>query len=71
MGVIQLHRSYGSQRLNNACERALYADVFSYNLVKNILDNNLDGHLFDADQLENTQSHIPTHENIRGASSYQ
>ncbi len=71
MGVIQLHRSYGSQRLNNACERALYADTFSYKLVKNILDNHLDGHSIDADQLENTQSHIPTHENIRGASSYQ
>ena len=71
MGVIQLHKQYGSDRLNKACERAMYGDSFSYGMIKNILANNLDGHQIDTDQLNQSQSHIPDHENIRGASSYQ
>ena len=71
MGVIQLHKSYGSVRLNNACERALYGNTYSYNMVKNILKNNLDIEPVDADQLDGATSHIPKHNNIRGASSYQ
>jgi len=71
MGIIQLHREYGSDRLNNACQRALYANAISYKNVKNILKNNLDkDHLF-MDDLEQTKSHIPTHGNTRGASSYK
>ncbi len=71
MGVIQLHKSYGSKRLNDACERALYGKVFSYNMVKNILKNNLDNQQINIDELEKSQSHIPNHANIRGASSYK
>ena len=71
MGIIQLHRKYGSDRLNNACQRALYANAISYRNVKNILENNLDkDHLF-IDDLEQTKSHIPAHGNTRGASNYQ
>ena len=71
MGVIQLHKSYGSERLNKACSRALYGKAFSYNMVKNILENNMDMEQIDLGELENTQSHIPEHHNIRGASAYQ
>ena len=71
MGVIQLAKSYGSKRLNDACERALYGRSFSYHMVKNILNNNLDSQQLDIEGLDNPQSHIPDHENIRGASSYQ
>lgn len=39
MGVIQLHREYGSDRLNNACQRALYGNALTYQRVKNILKN--------------------------------
>jgi hypothetical protein len=42
MGIIQLHRLYGSERLNNACKRAIYGEAISYNRIKNILANNLD-----------------------------
>jgi hypothetical protein len=56
MGVIQLHKQYGSERLNNA--------------VKNILKNNLDKeHQYSLD-LEENKPHIPKHENIRGATAY-
>jgi hypothetical protein len=71
MGIIQLHRVYGSQRLDNACKRAVYADAVSYTRIKNILERKLDKELFEEQQLDNTQSHIPTHENIRGAKAYK
>jgi hypothetical protein len=71
LGVIQLHRAYGSQRLNNACKRALQTDACSYLRIKNILKNNMDRlPLFD-DQVEQTKPHIPLHSNIRGASAYE
>lgn len=70
MGVIQLHRQYGSERLNNACQRALYAQALSYNRIKNILKNNMDHEQLDQEELTKTKSHIPAHDNIRGANSY-
>lgn len=39
--MIRLHESYGAERLNAACRRALVADA-SYRTVKNILVNSLD-----------------------------
>lgn len=70
MGVIQLHREYGSERLNNACQRALYGNALSYHRVKNILKNNLDKEQLQLTDLEQTTTHIPKHDNIRGANTY-
>ena len=70
MGVIQLHREYGSERLNNACQRALYGNALKYQAVKNILKNNLDKEQLQLTDLEQTQTHIPKHGNIRGANAY-
>src|SRR5690606_1281099 len=42
MGVIQLHKSYGPERLDNACKRALEGEASSYQHIKNILKNNMD-----------------------------
>ena len=70
MGVIQLHRQYGSERLNNACQRALYGDVFKYQTVKNILKNNMDKEQINYELFNQTETHIPRHNNIRGASNY-
>jgi hypothetical protein len=69
MGIIQLHRSYGSFRLNKACERALYADTCSYRRISNILKNNLDKQSI-IEELPD-KPHIPKHGNIRGASAYK
>lgn len=71
LGIIQLHRAYGSQRLNNACKRALDTDACSYLRIKNILKNNMDRVPLSGDPLEITQPHIPIHSNIRGASAYK
>lgn len=71
MGLIQLHRAYGSRRLDNACKRALQADAVSYKRIQNILKNNLDESSLFFQDLEDDKSHIPKHRNIRGASNYQ
>lgn len=71
IGIIQLAKGYGSSRLNNACERACYGNTFSYRMVKNILENNLDKEQFSQKQLNQNTPHIPKHANIRGKFTYQ
>ncbi len=71
MGVIQLHKEYGSERLNNACQRAFYGNALRYQVVKNILKRNLDQEQLSMDFLNETKPHIPEHGNIRGKSEYQ
>lgn len=71
MGLIQLHKAYGSERLDNACKRALQADAATYMRIKNILKNNLDKNSLFYQDLEEDKTHIPDHQNIRGASAYQ
>jgi hypothetical protein len=71
MGLIQLHRAYGPDRLDAACKRALQVDAVSYRRIKNILENNLDkASLFYGD-LEKDGTHIPDHGNIRGPEEYK
>lgn len=70
MGIIQLHREYSSDRLNDACQRALYGNAVSYYRISNILKNNLDKEFRDVKDLDHNKTHIPSHENIRGAKSY-
>ena len=70
IGLLQLHKAYGSGRLNKACEMALKAEIPSYMRIKNILKNNMDRASVYYNEPDNAQSHIPSHQNIRGASSY-
>lgn len=69
MGIIQLSKGYGKERLDATCHRAIHAEAVSYNRIKNILENNLDRAA--PEENETKQSHIPKHENIRGASNYR
>jgi len=71
MGVIQLSKEYSSDRLNKACERASYGNQFSYNVVKNILKQGLDREQIQPGELNQTVSHIPKHDNLRGPNEYQ
>ncbi len=71
LGLIQLHRAYTSARLNAACGIALQTDGTSYKFVKNILQNKMDIERTDTLKLNNTQTHIPLHENTRGAKKYK
>ena len=68
-GILQLAKTYGHQRVDKACLRAVFHDTCSYQMIKNILKNNMDDHLLEEKQKET--SHIPDHQNIRGANNYQ
>lgn len=71
MGIIQYHRYYGSERLNNACKRALIAETCSYTRIGNILKNGLDKVNLEEELSSMNRSHIPVHENQRGATEYE
>lgn len=68
MGIIQLAKQYGRERTDKACQRAVYAKAVSYNRIKNILENNQDK--LEIETEPSKESHIPKHDNIRGASNY-
>lgn len=70
-GIIQMGRTYGSTRLNKACQRACDLGEYKYNLVKNILVNKQEELEMDFENLNQQASHIPVHQNIRGANYYQ
>ena len=66
LGLLSLSKKYGTQRFEAACTRALPASVITYGFIKNILENNRDqvaGQTLATD-------YIPTHENIRGKTTY-
>ena len=64
IGIINMAKKYGSQRVDNACLKAIEYKLYSYKAVKNILDEGLD-----SDQ-EKSDSILPLHDNIRGAAYY-
>ena len=70
-GILQMGKTYGSDRLNKACHRACELREYKYTLVKNILINKQEELELDFDQLHDKTPHIPAHDNIRGAKYYQ
>ena len=70
-GILQMGKTYGSDRLNKACHRACELKEYKYTLVKNILINKQEELALDFDQLHDKTPHIPAHDNIRGAKYYQ
>ena len=60
LGVLSLSKKYDHQRLNKACQRAIYFNHYSYKGIKNILENGLEDY-----QLDCFPS-MPIHSNIRG-----
>jgi hypothetical protein len=73
MGIVQYHRAYGSQRLDNACKMAMLAGTCSYTRIGNILKSCMDKQYVDCElALANrNEPHIPLHENQRGKENYQ
>jgi transposase len=67
LGLLELSRSYGTPRLEAACERALKIKAYRYKHVKNILTQGLDQLplALNVPQIEHDD-----HENIRGADYY-
>lgn len=64
LGLLNLVKNYSEQRLENACEKAIIFNTYSYNGIKLILDKNLDK------QTELLLFQTPVHENIRGNQYY-
>lgn len=67
MGILRLGKSYGEQRLEAACGRALAIDALSFRSVDSILKNGLDTA---SPTAENTPSTPVVHGNIRGPHYY-
>jgi hypothetical protein len=69
LGIMRLARYYSTERLENACNRAIMIKALSYKSVKSILKNGLDQQplLFD----QTGQTDPVTHSNIRGKHYYQ
>lgn len=68
-GVLNLAKKVGTQRMENACQRAIAYEGISYTLIKSILDRELD-HIPLTDETITSPIGI-YHENIRGAGHYQ
>lgn len=68
MGIKRLGETYGQERLEAACRRALAIQSPSYKSVKSILEKRLD-----QQPLPDTKRNTPPvqHENLRGAAYYQ
>lgn len=67
LGIFSLGRKYTAQRLEAACKRAMQSPTSSYQMVRNILQNN-------QDKLQVTPMEHPAishHENLRGKDAYQ
>jgi transposase len=68
MGVLNLSKKYGNERLIKACQRALSFDVHNYRTIKKILENGLDKN--DEEELVE-ELDMPQHNNIRGSDYYK
>ena len=66
-GIIALKHKYPTERLEEACKKAMAFDICSYHIIENILKNNAD-----KDPGASTVEHkIKPHTNLRNASNYK
>ena len=67
LGLLRLGKTFGEDRLEAACRRALAFSTFSYQSVKSILKTGLD-----SQPLPETQPPQPAleHSNLRGATTH-
>jgi transposase len=65
LGILNLAKKYGNERVNNACKRAVEFNYYSCKGVKNILEKGLD-----KVQEEKEIRALPLHDNIRGSNYF-
>jgi transposase len=65
-GLLMLQKTFGRERLEAACVRALHGTRVNYTMVKNILHAGLDKQKIIVDDVG-----LPDHDNIRGPEHYQ
>lgn len=68
LGILSHARKVGRERLNKACERALYYQNYNYQVVKKILEKGLEQEPLGEQEV---QTKLPFHDNIRGQEYYQ
>lgn len=64
--VMMLEKTYGKNRLQAACARALCGTRVTYGMIKNILEKGMDKLPVNSEPAQ-----LPLHDNIRGSESYQ
>lgn len=69
LGIMRLGKAYSPERLEAACERALFINAYSYKSIKSILKKGLDQQPFLFEQIENANP--LKHHNIRGKHYYR
>jgi len=68
IGVLNLSKKYGNERLTKACQRSLVFGIYNYRIIKKILESGLDKY----DDDESIESYeMPNHDNIRGSDYYK
>lgn len=66
-GILSFAKRVGNDRFIRACQRALFYELYNYDIIDKILRTGLDRFNDQA----NEQSTMPSHENIRGQQYYQ
>lgn len=67
LGIMRLGKTYGDERLEAACARAIRLGAFSYRSLESILRRRLDQHPL---PLEAPATTSPAHDNLRGPDYY-
>jgi transposase len=65
LGILSLAKRYNKERLNKACQKAVYYQHYSLKGIENILKNRLE------DYQQESLPLLPSHSNIRGTQYYQ
>lgn len=68
LGILSFEKKVGTERLVNACKRALDFKIYNFKNIQNILDNSLDKISIEH-EMEQEQD-LPEHNNIRGKNYY-
>jgi transposase len=67
LGILNLAKEHGEEKLNQACHRALLYQGYSYKMISNILKHGLENI---QEELDYYSQKLPSHENIRGSNYY-
>lgn len=68
LGILNLAKKYGNDRLTRACQRGLSFGIYDYGTIKKILNSGLD--IVDDEGLL-PETAMPQHDNIRGSDYYK
>ena len=70
LGIMRLGKSFGAERLEAACRRALHFGTLRYKSLESILKNGLDRQALPETEAP-AATPLPNHANVRGADYYQ